>query len=107
MQTTTETIAKILLMEPSVYADSNMERYIRWCQNLSNQTGISLQSIVANTAIANYYRTETERLEDVFLTQAKPIHGKVKYNLMRQIYGEIMIDIFKIYPKPLLEEAKS
>ncbi|WP_298307187.1 hypothetical protein [Flavobacterium sp.] len=106
MQTTTQTIAQLLLIEQEVYNETNIERYLRWCQNLSNQTGIQLQSIVANTAISNYYRTETERLEDIFLTQAKPLHGKIKYSLMRQIYAEIMIDIFKIYPKPLLEAAK-
>lgn len=106
MQTTTKTIAQILLMDPSAYVETNLERYMRWCQNIANQKGVPLQSILANTAIANYYRTEINRLESEFLREATPIKGLVKFSTMRTMYSEKLVQIFTVYPSPLIEQAK-
>jgi hypothetical protein len=108
MQTTTKTniIAKFLLLEKEDYLEQNIERYLRWCIDKANQFDIELQLVVANSAIANYYKIEFDRLEDAFIKEATPIYQKVKYTTMRKLYSEQVIEIFNAYPKPLLEKAK-
>lgn len=106
MQATTKTISQILLMDQSTYVETNLERYIRWCQNIAQQKAVPLQTILANTAIANYYRTEFTRLESEFLREATPIKGLVKFSTMRAMYSEKVIQIFTIYPSPLIDAAK-
>lgn len=106
MKTATEKITQILLIETSIYLENNIERYMRWCQNLSQKFDVPLQNIIANTAIANYYRVEFNKLENKFMNEAIPLYGKVRYTTMRTMYCETVIDIFNFFPKPLIEDAK-
>ena len=100
------TISTILKKDEVEFEEIQIARYMRWCINLSNKTGLTLQAILANTSISKYYNYEFSKLENRFRSL---VHGKNQWlepKALEDMYNIIVVDIFKIYPLPLIEEAK-
>lgn len=101
-----KTISTILKKDEVEFDNIQMERYMRWCINLSHKTGVSLQSILANSSINSYYNLEFSKLENKFLNI---ITGKTQYlepKALEDLYNIIVVDMFKHYPSPLVDEAR-
>lgn len=106
MKTATKQIHELLYMTPEVYEDDYTERYMRWCMNYAKNFETDLQKILANRSIANYYNTNFHKVQLKFIAAAMPIHGSVKYTVIRVLYGSITSEIFTNYPISLFEEAR-
>lgn len=100
------TTHQLLNLDKSVYESDNIERYMRWCENIAKSRGINIQMILANTAIANYYYFQFRELEHEFIMSARLIYGKVSHKIIRNMYNEIMYQLYANYPSALLDEAK-
>lgn len=103
---TTKPLNELLYMTLEVYEDDYTERYLRWCMDKAKNHQTDLQKLVANRAIANYYNEKFKALEQKFIAAATPIHGTVKYSVIRKIYTDITAEIFMNYPLPLFEDAR-
>jgi hypothetical protein len=79
---------------------------MRWCEKWSNEFGIQLQSLMANTAICNWYNNWHEELEWKAYETLKPTFGKISRTMANTIYKTIMIELYTNYPKPLFDVAK-
>ncbi|MGV9003987.1 hypothetical protein [Flavobacterium sp.] len=97
---------QLLNLDKQVYDNDTIERYMRWCENISNIKMVCVQSIMANTAISNYYRYQFLELEHEFKSSAKLIYGKVSDKIIRNMYTEIIVQLYNSYPSALIEEAK-
>lgn len=105
--TTTNLINEYLNMTPQEYNEDQIQRYMRWCENLSKTKNIQLQSAMANSAISNYYTAQFREIESGFLTIAKKIERTADYKVLRNLYASMMTDLYLAYPGALLEAAKN
>jgi hypothetical protein len=99
-------ISTILNKDEVEFDNLQMERYMRWCMNIALKNGIDLQIIIANSSINKYYNHEFSKLENKFLNL---VNGKTKWlepKALEDMYSIIVVDMFKIYPNPLIEEAR-
>jgi hypothetical protein len=99
-------ISTILNKDEVEFENLQIERYMRWCINVSNKTGVSLQTVIANAAVAKYYNHEFSKLENKFLNI---VSGKTQWlepKALEDMYNIIVVDMFKIYPTPLIEDAR-
>lgn len=99
-------IHEILLITGEEYAKDYTDRYIRWCYDKAINETNDLQKIVSNSSINKWYNHEFDRLEQSFMEIATAQTGKISYKEMREIYAEIVVQIFPKYPNPLLESAR-
>jgi hypothetical protein len=88
------------------YQEDIIQRYMRWCENIAAKHHISLQSVMANSAIANYYFFQFRELEHEFAMSAELIYKKVGHTIIRNMYVEIMTQLYLSHPSALIEEAK-
>lgn len=88
------------------YENDCFLQYMRWCQNLAKNHKVEFQSLLANTAISNYYTVQFLELEHAFKTVAQRLDGLVDHEIMLRNYDMIMVDIYVNYPKALIEAAK-
>ena len=99
-------ISTILNKDEVEFENLQMERYMRWCINVSNKTGVSLQAVMANAAVSKYYNHEFGKLENKFLNI---IDGKTQWlepKALEDMYNVIVVDVFKFHPAPLVDEAR-
>lgn len=104
--TTAKPINEHLGMTPQAYSEDKIERYMRWCENLSKTRNIYLQSVMANAAISNYYAAQFQEIESGFLTIAKKIERTADHKVLRNLYASMMTDLYLAFPGALLEDAK-
>lgn len=100
-------ISTILNKDEVEFENIQIERYMRWCLNVANKTGVSLQTVMANTSVSKYYNYEFSKLESKFLDI---VHGKTQWldpTALENMYNLIVVDMFKYYPTPLIEAAKN
>ncbi len=88
------------------YETKRFEQYQRWCKNLAIAYRVSLQCLLANRAIANYYSDQFLELEHSFIIVAQRLDGVVNQAVLIENYNSIMMQIYKTYPKPLIAAAK-
>jgi hypothetical protein len=93
----------LLEMSQEEYYKLTFEKYMRWCEETSRKTGVSIQVIMANSKINSYYNYHYELLEMQVELMLKVQVGmsleqiKVIYNAGTFIQN---------YPSALIEEAK-
>ena len=88
------------------YENDCISQYMRWCLNLSKAHKTEFQSLLANTAMYNYYRGQFLELEHSFKVIARRLDGLVDYTIMLKNYDMIMVDIYANYPIALIQAAK-
>lgn len=88
------------------YENDCLLQYMRWCQNLAKNHKTTLQHLLANTAMCNYYNAQFQELEHSFKVVAQRLDGLVDYEMMHRNYDMIMVDIYTNYPSALIEQAK-
>ncbi len=99
-------ISTLLNIDEVEFDNIQMERYMRWCENVARIKGVPLQIILANTAVCNYYNAEFHKLEQKFL---QIVGGKTKHiesKSLHEFYNVIVVDMYKYYPSALIDEAK-
>lgn len=105
MQTTIK-IHEVLNLSKEEFDATQIERYMRWCMNQSIDQNKDLQKIMANSSINRYYNIEMAKLEKKFIDI---VDGKQKHigdKTAREMYALIVVDMFKIYPSPLIDNAR-
>jgi hypothetical protein len=95
----------LLRLSLAEYQQDCLERYMRWCINLSKKHKVSLQSIMANAKIANYYNAQFKEIESGFITTASLIFNRVSTEAIKDIFEEQMVDLYNAYPSALMEDA--
>lgn len=88
------------------YENDCFLQYMRWCQNLAKNHKVEFQSLLANTAMSNYYNVQFQELEHSFKVVAQRLDGLVDYEIMLRNYDMIMVDIYTNYPSALIQSAK-
>ena len=92
-------------MTQEQYENEFVSRYMRWCL----QFGITeehLQQLLANSAVNMYYIERHDDLEAQAYAILLPQDAKIPIDAARRIYDAILRDIFKTYPKPLIDAAR-
>jgi hypothetical protein len=104
--TTTKQPHQYLGLSQEQYEEDCFWQYWRWCNNLAKNHNASLQSLLANTAMSNYYSVQFLELEHSFKIIAQMLDGLVDYEIMSRNYEMIMVDLYTNYPMALIEAAK-
>lgn len=100
-----KSIAQLLGFTEEQYYNEYVSRYMRWCLQFGI-TNEHLQQIMANRAICNYYNEQHADLENQAYEILAPQDAKITIAMARRIYSDVMTDIFKAFPKPLIEAAR-
>lgn len=107
MQTTKTKIHEILGYTADEFSTIQTERYMRWCMNRSMDNGTDLQKILANTSINRYYNAQMALLENKFLDLIDGKMSSLSTKTIHDFYSIIVVDMFKIFPKPLIDNARN
>jgi hypothetical protein len=106
MSTTKKQTHQYLGLSQEQYEEDCFLQYLRWCQNLAKNQNASLQCLLANSAMSNYYTVQFLELEHSFKIIAQRLDGLVDYEIMSRNYEMIMVDLYTNYPMALIEGAK-
>jgi hypothetical protein len=105
--TTTSTIQQLLNWTDKEYSQHIFNAYVRWCESIAVKNDIAdLQKIIANTAINRYFNLRFEDLENQAIEILKPQALKITIEAARRIYHSVMVDLFSMFPKPLVTAAR-
>ena len=114
-------IQRLLDITPEQYNQEYIHRWTHWCLDqvkhyIVDQTTCTptaerlyhaeLQKVMANTAVNNYYSDQHDELEYQALQFLQPQVLRISLGQMREHYDITMANIFKVYPKSLLNFAK-
>lgn len=122
-----DSIHKKIGMSGADYAELYTVKYMRWCMSLSKSyfpeeekkdermrrdimdCGSDLQKLMANKSLSLWFKREFDKLELKFLDDLKGYEklGVAKAQDIMKLYSETMLDIYNIFPKPLLEQARN
>jgi len=111
MATISKPITKLLDITEETYWNKFIERYMRWCTGraLHNVDGVivtDLQMLMANSSLSKWYTLQHEELEKQAIEVLRPQFDRIPLEKMREIHNIMMNDIFKAYPKPLIDAAR-
>ena len=76
-----------------------------WCE-MHATTNEDLQSLLANTAIEQWWQTEYAKLQRNFIAIATPYKGYCNKHDMERMYRIETIHIRNLYPKPLIHAVR-
>ncbi|KGO88412.1 hypothetical protein Q765_00415 [Flavobacterium rivuli WB 3.3-2 = DSM 21788] len=114
-------IQRLLNITEDQYTAEYLHRWTHWCIDQVKDYIVDpatctptaerlyhaeLQKVMANTALTNYYSDQHDELEYQALAMLHPQVLTISIGQMREHYDIIMADIFKMYPKSLLNFAK-
>lgn len=99
-------ISTILVIDEVEFENQRTEKYMRWCLNIARTQNAPLQLILANSSISKYYNYELAKLENKFLQLVDGKHQHMSQKSLNDIYSIIVVDIFNLTPKPLVDAAK-
>jgi len=117
-----KSIQRLLCITEEQYVTEYLHRWTHWCLDQVKHYIVDprsctpteerlyhseLQKIMANTAINNYYGGQHDELEYQALEILQPQVLKISLGKIREHYEIIMSDIYKHYPKPLIDRAKT
>lgn len=77
--------------------------YLNWCDKYATSES-HFQQLLANSAINAWYMIEFEKLQNRFIQMMA--HIPQKTDAIRYHYNGCIIEIFTIFPKPLIDESK-
>lgn len=97
-------ILKYLGHTPQIYETQFYELWLRWAINLSHNDQ-TLQMVLANAAIFNYYQTELYKCEDEFLRLISRYEG-ISHRDASNLYAKCTYALFSRHPKGLIEAAR-
>lgn len=104
--TTEKQIHELLSMSSETYQDSRFEMFMRWCLSRSINSDNDLQKLLANKAIYSYFDQTLSKYETQFKNAAQNLTEVSTPEMMRNIYINITIQIYRTFPMPLIEEAR-
>ncbi len=103
MKTTTEKL-KELFENCTDFNEFTFNLYFLWCESVTLNTR-EFQQVLANAAVANWFRTELYKNESEYIFLVKNYnHLPLEYRT--DLYVSCIFKMFSIFPQPLLVEAK-
>lgn len=102
-----ETIIKYLGISAEQYQERVLDLWIKWTLGQAVKAN-DWQNLLANSAINKWFLSELAELEKDFIDDVKSFNGAELTPLdYKVIYHRCIIRIHGLYPKPLIDEAKS
>jgi hypothetical protein len=101
------TIIELLETTADEYDTMVFQLFHEWAAQQAAKPN-ELQNIMANPAIAKWFRSDLSQLEEDFKDEIKQFQTEATITKLhlRRVYGICINRIFDLHPKPLLKEAK-
>lgn len=79
--------------------------WLNWAEHYAANDQ-ELQSLIANTALFNWWKQEYDRLESEFLADIDPYIGKIDVQYLRTLHDKKVVQIGGYFSIPLIKNAK-
>ncbi|HIB37598.1 hypothetical protein [Mesonia sp.] len=99
------TIQEILNISDEAYEFYVWQTWLGWAERFA-KTEADLQSIIANSALFNWWAHEYKILEDDFKKKTAPYIGKVEPQELFRLYDQETEKIASYYSKTLINKSR-
>lgn len=103
-----KSIHELLEISEARYEEMVLEIFLKWAQGYTAKAN-DWQNIIANAAIAKWFRKELSELEKDFVSDVTKLASQKVMTAIsyKQVYHFNTLRIYALFPKPLIEEAKA
>jgi len=101
-----EQLLNILNLTQVEYETKVIDNYLVWC-NLNAWDDNDCQKLLANTALFNWWYRQYQMLEVEFMEEVQTYSGITSDIAIRRYHTDKVINIAKVYSKPLLTAARN
>lgn len=105
------TTPELLGLTAEQYENEFISLYMRWIEQFSTKVSgqvliTDLQLLMANSSISKWYNERHSDLENQAISILRPQHCRITIAQAKAIYGSVMAEIFRTFPRPLFEQAR-